>query len=94
MRLVDVTIPQFGSDDKEGTRPSLSSKAKSNVFRLPPGYFGTTEEEYSVDDEDHTTKRDDVLSPPSDSEAEVFFEAPQGDETEVSSPAGILLTHV
>ncbi|KAI0094888.1 vacuolar protein sorting-associated protein 13 [Irpex rosettiformis] len=79
MRLIDVTIPQFDSDNVEPTRPS---KATTSAFRLPSGYFGATEKEYGIEDEDEDTTHENVYLPPSDSDADVFFEAPQGDEVE------------
>ena len=84
MRLIDVTIPHFDPEPVEATRPGLSN-AKSSAFRLPSGYFGATEEEYGVDDEEEDVKAAPAPLPPSDSDTDVFFEVSQGDEIEVST---------
>lgn len=84
MRLIDVAIPQFDPEPAEASRPGLSN-AKSSAFRLPSGYFGTTEEEYGVDDEEEDVKPASAPLPPSDSDADIFFEASQGDEVEAST---------
>lgn len=75
MRLIDVTIPQFGEESEKRHKPKSSPPyidTESIVLPLSAGLFSPTGPEYNVDDdqsetEQASTKRDDI-----------FFEASDG----------------
>ncbi|KAH9950347.1 vacuolar protein sorting-associated protein 13 [Amylocystis lapponica] len=76
MRLIDVCIPNFDTDDLEtGVSHPVPNGQAPAAFRLPSGLFGPAESEYNIDDKD-----DDEDS---DEQHEEFFEAAEGD----TSPA-------
>ncbi|KAL4243512.1 VPS13 family protein [Abortiporus biennis] len=79
MRLVDVAIPKFDDDDgdtREQIRPDPSP------FRLPSGFFGMSEAEYTLEDEDNDDRKEDRTIASKDQDEE-FFEAEEGGTNEI-----------
>ncbi|TFK41159.1 vacuolar protein sorting-associated protein vps13 [Crucibulum laeve] len=77
MRLIDVCIPTFGTDEKVQTLgPPIPNRTVSGAFHLASGLFGPTEMEYNVDDsEDDTDDNQGNVEP---SREDLFFEANDG----------------
>lgn len=79
MRLIDVTIPQFGEESEKRYKPKSSppyTDTESIVLPLSTGLFSPTALEYNVDDNQSETEyastyRDDVFFEASDGTSEV-----------------------
>ncbi|KAI0932190.1 hypothetical protein AcW2_000882 [Taiwanofungus camphoratus] len=80
MRLIDVCIPNFDSDDDEtpATRP-LPSHDGPRAFRISSGLFGSSGTEYNVEDgeEDQDEAAGSTLQGQEDNDDQ-FFEANEG----------------
>lgn len=74
MRLIEVCIPRFGSDDQSSVSPSAVIKPSVDGFQLSSGLFGQPEMEYNVDDDGNGDKEDEG----SMFREELFFEAEDG----------------
>lgn len=80
MRLIDVTIPQFGEESERRHKPKPSPPyidTEPIVLPLSAGLFSPTGLEYNVDDnqseaEHASTNRDDVFFEASDGTSEVI----------------------
>ncbi|KAI0073133.1 vacuolar protein sorting-associated protein 13 [Panus rudis PR-1116 ss-1] len=80
MRLVDVAIPNF--DEPSGrppTQPLVGNEPKSG-FKLPTGFFGTSEPAYHIEDGDGDDPAVNDTPTPSGDEGEEFFEAEEGSD--------------
>jgi vacuolar protein sorting-associated protein 13A/C len=76
MRLIEVCIPRFASDEASSVSPSAAIRSSGDGFQLSSGLFGQSEMEYNVDDNDNDDKGGDDES--SMSREELFFEAEDG----------------
>jgi vacuolar protein sorting-associated protein 13A/C len=76
MRLIDVCIPRFGSDEASSVSPSAVIRPSADGFQLSSGLFGKPGMEYNVDDNDNEDKEDNDEG--SMSREELFFEAEDG----------------
>lgn len=73
MRLIDVCIPHFGEDETQSL--PVQPTRNPSTFPLPAAFFGQTEQEYNIDDDDEELHKE------TDSRSgleEQFFEAEDG----------------
>jgi len=75
IRLIDVCIPVFGSDEPANASSSMTRTTGSG-FQLTSGLFGQAETEYNIDEDDEAHNGDDDDGPKS--HEELFFEAEDG----------------
>ena len=78
MKLIDVSIPHFDDDSNVPPRPALpKTKSGAPAFRLRSGLFGTSDQEYHLDDDLDDPDKPNVVQPTPDSgfDKDEFFEA-------------------
>ncbi|KAJ3551176.1 hypothetical protein NM688_g4862 [Phlebia brevispora] len=76
MRLIDVAIPHFDSDEASTEAETALAQDKASAFRLRNGFFGPAEEEYNLEDDEEGSTKDTGAK----QEEEEFFEAESGEE--------------
>lgn len=59
MRLIEVCIPRFASDEGSSASPPSVIRPSADGFQLSSGLFGQPGREYNVDDNDNDSEKGD-----------------------------------